>query len=115
MIDFDDIDIEETKQSDSLLTDEEFVFFLKSHNVYDYFINNLKKEKKRTYPEFFGRHWFGIDTFCADICKMVSRDNYINYAFVWGSTQQGCHSWSVISKLWKNKIKQLTYYEKNRF
>ena len=101
MVDFSDIDIEETKY---LLTDEEFVKFLIENRAYDKFINNLRYEiLSDSTVEFYyySKCWFSIDSFCDDIRTKYGRQSYIGYAFVWSDTEEGRDFWKKIHYLWE--------------
>lgn len=102
IIDFSDIDIEEIS-SENVLSDTEFIDFLRSHNVYDEFIFNVKLDMESE-KCFFGKQWFGIDTFCVDINKTNGRHNYVNLAFNWGLTNEGHNFWESVDRLWKKKL-----------
>ena len=87
-INFDDIDIDETNRS--LLTDKNFVKFLKDNKLYEKFMSNL------IYP--------------ADIfCNTIQRPSYISSAFPWSSTPDGQDFWLKWAVLWSKEImKNLT-------
>ena len=98
-IDFSDIDTEETR----LLTNKNFVTFLKDNNIYDKFINNLQQEIVHS-RGYYGNEWSSIETFCDD----VDVGRYISDAFYWGSTPEGHRFWDRYDYIWyKYTLKHL--------
>ena len=102
MIDFSDIDIEETKQSDSL-SDKEFVDFLVNNDIYDKFINNLHMEVSASYHSFYRKDWMSIETFCDDLRWY----DYVEFAFVWVDSPEGKDFWNNVHQLWMKDMKKM--------
>ena len=97
-IDFSDIDTDETVE-DSPLTNEEFVKFLRTNNIYRRFMDNLYKavkEKKWGY----GRYWYSIETFCDD----MNARRYIARSFIWNESPEGNDFWKYYNNEWKEQL-----------
>ena len=99
MINFDEFDIEE--KYNKFCDDKEFIKFLKRHNAYDKFINNLEMEMS-TGGYYYGRDWFSLETFCSDIRNNIyeGRDAYTTHCFSWGKSPEGNKYWRHISNEW---------------
>lgn len=65
---------------------ETFINFLKEHNAYENFINNL--ESRNTYSS--------ID----HLCRVESPIDWIDSPFIWKDTPQGKGYWKSIVTLW---------------
>ena len=89
-VNFDDWDEEEFNEEDSLLTNKEFVKFLKDNNVYDKFIYNLK-------------NYISLD----DYCYKIYITNYILDSFTWNNTKEGHNFWYDIYNKWVNYLNNL--------
>jgi len=94
-IDFNDIDIDETESS---LTDKEFVKFLKDNNIYDKFIYDLQQDinmrKKKGHP------YIEVNNFCNETDYL----DYILGAFPWGNTPEGTDFWIRYNHKWVKYI-----------
>jgi len=102
-IDFNDIDIDETHNRHSPLTDDEFVKFLIDHDIYDKFISNL--ESPNNTDEFRGGYWNSIETFCDDISTEYGRGDYIDRSFDWEYSPEGHSFWESYSDAWIDYIR----------
>ena len=101
MINFDEFDIDETKQ---VLTDKDFQTFLYDNDIYYLFIDNLENEMYVP-TTYYDSYWFSLETFCNDIQKTTeNRGDYILYAFDWESTKQGHEFWDNYSTMWNAYI-----------
>ena len=96
-INFDDVDIDETK---SPLTDKKFVKFLKDNNIHDKFINNLSLAITNN-DELYKVFWQSIETFCDDL----KRYKYISHAFSWDLTPEGSNFWGNWNGHWRFLIR----------
>jgi len=98
-INFNDWEDEEINEEDnSLLTNKDFVKFLKDNGVYDKFIHNCKIAVTNSLN--FVKTWKTIETFCIDIIKY----RYIRDSFDWRKTKEGYNFWSKINEKWRGYL-----------
>lgn len=68
---------------------DKFIEFLKEHNAYEKFVNNLKAICNTT-----------IDELCTDDCFT----EWIGVAFDWSLTPEGKHYWQNLDNLYCEKV-----------
>ena len=90
-IDFEDWDEIEINEEDDILTDEDFVKFLKNNNVYDNFIKNLNNADAN-----FKHYWKDINNFCENVVKT----HYLFNSFNWANSPEGDLFWRNLNSVW---------------
>ena len=105
MINFDDFDIEETKNTDLKISDDLFVKFLKDHKIYDKFIRNVINWRRNLKTDHRKYGIPDLDKFC----EQLDRSSYLSYAFSWDKTPEGFLYWADVNSSWHEILKYHRY------
>ena len=111
MIDFDDLDIEETPGQFCDIPDKDFKDFLTSHNAYDKFIVNLINNKKDVisyFESYKGKKILYLSRPFKWCSTPEGEDFWSNLDSIWSSNWESTHDyWSDINKIWKRFLKKI--------